>query len=142
MWAWGMRGLVGLLAELAVGAGCCPPRPPWYMLHQHNPPECSAYCHRPTNLPPLPCTAPCTAVSTSAEAWFVNCKFERNIVGQNGGAVLLEGGCPAGYFINPWFKVGGRRLCGRVEGGREGGRAVAGYMWAAYGGRTCGWLAG
>ena len=54
-----------------------------------------------------PCIA---AVSTSAETWFVNCKFERNIVGQNGGAVLLEGGCPAGYFIKPWFKVGGTAL--------------------------------
>lgn len=92
------------------------------------------------------------AVSTSAETWFVNCKFERNVVraslqmftvhrlcrspdaalcsgcarctlhtagetllccplaclqvGNNGGAVLLEGGCPAGYFIRYWFKVG------------------------------------
>ena len=28
MWAWGMRGLVGLLAELAVGAVCCPTQAP------------------------------------------------------------------------------------------------------------------
>ncbi len=47
------------------------------------------------------------AVSTSAETWFVNCEFERNVVGNNGGAVLLEGGCPAGFFLNDWFKVRG-----------------------------------
>jgi len=47
-----------------------------------------------------------TAVSTSAETWFVNCEFERNRAGQYGGAVLLEGGCPAAYFLNYWFKVG------------------------------------
>ena len=51
-------------------------------------------------------------------------------MGQNGGAVLLEGGCPAGYFINPWFKVGGRRLSGRVEGGREScGWLYVGCLW-------------
>ncbi|KAL4424315.1 hypothetical protein ABPG75_001616 [Micractinium tetrahymenae] len=44
------------------------------------------------------------AVSTSAETWFVGCSFERNIVGNNGGAVLLEGGCPAGFFLDYWFK--------------------------------------
>ena len=64
----------------------------------------------------LPSSAPSTAhlrpppnraVSTSAETWFVNCEFERNVVGNNGGAVLLEGGCPAGFFLNNWFKVRG-----------------------------------
>lgn len=53
------------------------------------------------------CTSPIHAVSTSAETWFVNCEFERNVVGNNGGAVLLEGGCPAGFFLNNWFKVRG-----------------------------------
>jgi hypothetical protein len=45
------------------------------------------------------------AVSTSAETWFINTEFERNIAGQYGGAILLEGGCPAAYFLNYWFKV-------------------------------------
>lgn len=44
------------------------------------------------------------AVSTSAETWFINTEFERNIAGQYGGAILLEGGCPAAYFLNYWFK--------------------------------------
>lgn len=62
-----------------------PPQPPNPRLHPF-----------PTHPHPLP------AVSTSAETWFVGCSFERNIVGNNGGAVLLEGGCPAGFFLNYW----------------------------------------
>lgn len=42
----------------------------------------------------------------------MNCEFERNVVGNNGGGVLLEGGCPAGFFLNSWFKA---RLLHRVS---------------------------
>lgn len=63
-------------------------------------------CTPPQPSPTLSVDHPNRAVSTSAEAWFVDCQFERNIVGNNGGAVLLEGGCPAGYFVRTWFKVG------------------------------------
>ena len=52
---------------------------------------------------PLPASP--TAVSTTAETWFANCQFENNNAGMYGGAVLLEGGCPAGYFIEWWFNV-------------------------------------
>jgi predicted outer membrane repeat protein len=42
------------------------------------------------------------AVSTTAEAWFINTEFRANVA-QNGGAVLLEGGCPNAFFINHKF---------------------------------------
>ena len=40
----------------------------------------------------------------AAETWFIRAKFARN-VGQNGGAALLEGGCPEAFFLNCTFDV-------------------------------------
>ena len=45
----------------------------------------------------------------SAETWFYNCTFYRNVADDgNGGAVLLEGGCPAAFFMSTRFKVRAR----------------------------------
>jgi predicted outer membrane repeat protein len=78
------------------------------------PPSCAVPARKqPCTLPAAPHPNPlhpphALAVSTSAETWFVGCSFERNIAGQYGGAILLEGGCPAAFFLNYWFKASGR----------------------------------
>ena len=38
----------------------------------------------------------------AGETWFIRTKFARNTA-MYGGAVLLEGGCPAGFFVNCTF---------------------------------------